>query len=349
MQTTSLLQLIGNTPLVKIDSLSQLTGNNIYLKCENMNYTGSIKDRAAKQMVLDAIEQGVLKPGMTIVEGTAGNTGISLAMIAKSLGYGMLVVIPNDQAKEKMDMVRLYGAELLIVDAVPFTDLNHFYHTAKRIAQQNPDKYWHANQFDNLSNFKAHYEQTGPEIFRQLNGKVDVLVGAAGTGGTIAGCCTYLKEMLSTRVVTVLVDPTGSGLVSFINTAKFVTDGASIVEGVGIMRLVENFAKGKDSIDEAFNIPDSHVVRIAKYVRDNDGIPLGSSAALNVCGALRKSVCMRNECKNIVTFLCDGGERTLSKLYNDEFLNAIELSEDKLPSIEQLIQQYETDTKNWVY
>lgn len=294
-------------------------------------------------MILDAIEQGVLRPGMTIVEGTAGNTGIGLAMIAKALGYQMLVVMPNDQAKEKMDMVKLYGAELLLVNAVPFTDPAHFFHTAKRIAQENPEQYWHANQFDNLSNFKAHYENTAPEILRQLEGKVDILVSAAGTGGTIAGCSQYMKDQLGNQVRTVLVDPGGSGLANFLKTGEFAKDGSSITEGIGIMRLVPNFAQGKSSIDEAFNLPDTHVVRIAQYVRDHDGIPLGSSAALNVCGALRKAIGIKNQNKNIVTFLCDGGERTLSKLYNDEFLASKQLSEEHLPSIEQLIQQYESD------
>ena len=321
-------------------------------------------------MVLDAIEQGKLRPGMTIVEGTAGNTGIGLAMIAKALGYRMLVVMPNDQAREKMDLVRMYGAQLLLVDSVPFTDENHFFHTASRIAREKPNEYWHANQFENLSNLRAHYSCTGPEIVQQLeeivskeknnngrdNGSSDdnngndsqldvILVSAAGTGGTLAGCSKYLKETLGDkRARTVLVDPSGSGLAHFAKFGEFVKDPneqPTFTEGVGIMRLVSNFNEGRKYLDEAFRISDAHVVRMAQYVRDHDGITPGSSAALNLCGALRKAVGLRNQNKNIVTFLCDGGERTLSKMYNDEFLKSRQLSEEYLPSIEQMMAQYE--------
>lgn len=309
-----------------------------------MNCTGSVKDRAAKQMVLDAIEQGILKPGMTIVEGTAGNTGIGLAMVAKELGFKMLVVMPEDQAKEKRDLVKLYGADLKLVPSVPFTDSDHFFHTAQRIAKQASDQYWHSNQFDNLSNFKAHYNITAPEIYNQLNGKVHVLVSAAGTGGTLAGNAKYLKEKLGEAVRTVLVDPAGAGLANFLKTGEFVkSDGSTLTEGVGIMRLVPVFAQGKDYVDEAFYLPDSHVVRIANHVRCVDGIPLGSSAALNVAAALRKSVGLRGQGKNIVTFLCDGGERSLTKLYNDEFLKERGLDECNLPSLDNLLELYERE------
>jgi cysteine synthase A len=265
-------------------------------------------------------------------------------MVAKSLGYGMLVVMPNDQAKEKMALVGLYGAELKLVDAVPFANPNHFYHTAQRIAQEDPEKYWWANQFHNLSNMKAHYSSTGPEIYRQLDGKVDVLVSAAGTGGTISGNSKFLKEKLGDKVRTVLVDPAGSGLANFHKTGEFIkADGSSITEGIGIMRLVPNFEQGKPYVDEAFILPDTHVVRIARHVRDQDGIPLGSSAALNVAGALRKAIAYRGQNKNIVTFWCDDGSRALSKLYNEDYLAQRGLSQDQIPSLQEIVEQYERE------
>ena len=272
------------------------------------------------------------------------NTGIGLAMVAKALGYKMLVVMPNDQAKEKQALVTLYGAELKLVDAVPFANPNHFFHTAGRIAEQDPTNYWWANQFHNLANMNAHYTTTGPEIYKQLDGKVDVLVSAAGTGGTISGTSKFLKEKLGDKVRTVLVDPAGSGLANFYKTGEFIkADGSSITEGIGIMRLVPNFEQGKQYVDEAFNLPDTHVVAIANYLREHDGIPLGSSAALNVAGALRKAIAHKGKNLNIVTFYCDDGSRSLSKLYNDNYLAEKGLTSDALPSIEQLIDQYERD------
>lgn len=317
----NLSDLIGNTPLLKIPSLSEISGCDIFLKCEQLNPGGSIKDRAALQMVQDAIENGELKKGMTIVEGTAGNTGIGLAVVAKSLGYDLLAVMPNNQAKEKERMIALHGAELKLVDPCPFANENHFYHTARRLAEEDPKKYWWANQFENLSNFKAHCTHTAPEIFNQVDGKLDFLVSVAGTGGTIGGNSTYLKETIPGLKV-ILIDPEGSGLCSYFHKGEFKAEGGSITEGIGIMRLVANFAKAQ--VDEAYTIPDQDLITIAQFVRNHDGIVLGSSAALNVAGAFMTAI-KNGPGKRIVTFYCDLGERSFSKMYNEEFLKTRDL------------------------
>jgi cysteine synthase A len=317
----NLIDLVGNTPLLRVASLSELTGCDIFLKCEQLNPGGSIKDRAALQMVLDAIESGELKKGMTLVEGTAGNTGIGLAVVAKALGYELLAVMPRGQTEEKERMISLHGGTLKLVDPCPFVDQNHFYHTARRLAEEDPKKYWWANQFENLSNFKAHYIHTGPEIEQQVGGKLDFLVSVAGTGGTIGGNSTYLKEAISGLKV-ILIDPEGSGLCSFFHKGEFKAEGRSITEGIGIMRLVANFEKAR--IDDAFTIPDQDLVTISQYVRMEDGVVLGSSSALNVAGAFMTAV-KNGPGKRIVTFNCDLGERSYSKLYNGEYLKTRDL------------------------
>ena len=331
-----LSELIGRTPVLKIPSLSKLTGCNIYLKCEQMNPGGSIKDRAALQMVIDAMESGKLKKGMTIVEGTAGNTGIGLAIVAKSFGLNMLAVMPKGQANEKERMISLFGGELKLVDPCPFKDKNHFYHTARRIAEENPDKYWWANQFENTSNFKAHYENTAPEIVEQLDGKIDIFISSAGTGGTVGGTSAYLKDNIK-DVECYLVDPDGSGLKSYMDSGSFNSSGSSITEGIGIMRLVENFKKAK--LDAAISLSDQDFITVSRYVRDQDGILLGSSSALNVAGALYMAI-QKGAGKNIITFQCDLGERSFSKMYNDEFLKSKGL--DTNLDINDLLTKYKT-------
>ena len=313
-QNTS--ELIGKTPVLKINSLSRLTGCEIFLKCEFLNPGGSIKDRAAKQMVLDAIKEGKLKKGMSIVEGTAGNTGIGLAVMAKALGFEMTAVMPKGQTKEKERMIELFGGNLKLVDAVPFKNENHFYHTARIMGEKEPEKFWWANQFENLSNFKAHYEGTGPEIYQQMNQNLDAFVSVAGTGGTMGGNSAYLKEQNS-NIEVVLVDPPGSGLKSYIDHGEFKSEGGSFTEGIGIMRLVENFKKSK--VDRAISLPDEDIVTISRFVRDEDGILLGSSSALNVAGAFHTALKL-GKGKRVITFACDLGERSASKLYNLEFL-----------------------------
>lgn len=322
----SILNAIGNTPLIEIPSLSKLSGSKILLKCENLNPGGSIKDRAAKSMVLKAIEKGKLKKGMTIIEGTAGNTGIGLAIVGKALGFEVVIVMPNNQAKEKEKLIEFYGAKLITVPPSPFADQNHFYHTAKRIASEQPEKYWWADQFENLDNHIAHYETTAPEIWQQTNGKLDYLITSSGSGGTIGGCSKYLKEKNKDLKI-VLVDPDGSGLANFVNHGEFKSSGTSITEGIGIMRAVANFKEAK--VDSAFNLSDQELVNIAHYVRKHDGITLGSSSALNVAAAFK--LAKENEKgKVLVTFWCDGGERSESKLYNEEFLSSKNLRVEDL-------------------
>ncbi|MCB0377920.1 MAG: cysteine synthase A [Bdellovibrionales bacterium] len=322
MLCNNIPELIGNTPIVKIESLSRISGCDIFIKCENLNPGGSVKDRAALQMVKDAVASGELKPGMSIIEGTAGNTGIGLAVVAAAMGFDMTVVMPEGQAIEKQRMVELYGAKLRLVPPTNFKDPNHFYHKARSIAEQEPQKYWWANQFENLSNHKAHFCSTGPEIFKQLSGKIDALISVAGTGGTIAGTSCFLKNQSASTHVR-LVDPPGSGLASYLKTGAFTSEGSSITEGIGIMRLVANFAKAK--VDDAITLPDQDLILIANHVRLEDGLLLGSSAALNVAGAFFTALQL-GPGKRLVTFLCDLGERSYSKLYNPEFLKTKNLS-----------------------
>lgn len=327
-------ELIGNTDLLRIRSLSELCGSDIYVKCEFQNPGGSIKDRAALQMVEDAMASGALKPGMTIVEGTAGNTGIGLAVVAKALGFDLLVVMPNDQTREKTQMIELHGARLMAVEPVPFKNDNHFYHTARRLAED-CENYWWANQFENTSNMRAHYLHTGPEIYQQLDGKVDLLVSVSGTGGTIAGNSRFLKEK-NPQAQVWLADPDGSGSYNFLKTGEFAAQGGSMTEGIGIMRRVENFRQAQ--IDYALNLPDQDLVSIADYVRRHDGIVLGSSSALNVAAAYFAAL-HRPAGNNIVTFACDLGERSSSKLYNTEYLQNRGLNPQP-ESIEHLTARY---------
>lgn len=342
--SNNLSELIGNTPLLNIPSLSKLTGCDIYVKCEFLNPGGSVKDRAALQMVTDAIDRGDLQPGMSIVEGTAGNTGIGLAIVAKSLGYDLDVVMPKGQTKEKEEMIELHGAKLHLVDAVPFSNQSHFYHTARTMAENN-SQYWWANQFENLSNAKAHFNHTGPEIYQQTNNEIDVFISVAGTGGTLGGISKYLKSQ-NDKIKTIAVDPDGSGILNFLTQGKYIaTDGGSFTEGIGIMRLVENFKQAK--IDHAINLPDKDIVTVANYVRQQDALVLGSSSALNVTAALYSALQLGplngGKKQTIVTIACDLGERSKSKLYNSEFLKSknIDISQQ---NIQQLINKYQEES-----
>ena len=347
MNTTAnnLADLIGNTPLLKIPSLSLLTGCDIYVKCEFLNPGGSVKDRAALQMVTDAIDSGKLKPGMSIVEGTAGNTGIGLAIVAKSLGYGLDVVMPKGQTKEKEEMIELHGANLHLVDAVPFANQSHFYHTARAMAENNPN-YWWADQFENLSNSKAHFCHTGPEIYQQTNQGIDIFVSVAGTGGTLGGISKYLKSQ-NKNIKTIAVDPDGSGILNFLTQGKHIaTQGGSFTEGIGIMRLVENFKQAE--IDYAINLPDKDIVTIANYVRQQDGLVLGSSSALNLTAAFYSALKFGpkngGDKQTIVTIACDLGERSKSKLYNLEFLQSKGI-DDSQQNINILLDKYEDNSE----
>jgi cysteine synthase len=316
LKSTGLLQVIGNTPLLKVGSLSALTGSEIYMKCENLNPGGTIKDRPALNMVVEAIVSGVLKPGMTIVEGTAGNTGIGLAMVGKALGYKVIVVMPKGMAPEKHTMLKLYGAEVVETEAVLYDDERHFFKVGKKIGQSSPD-YWWANQFDNPDNYLSHYNSTAPEMYKQMDGKIDSVVVAAGSGGTAAGISKYMKEK-DPNIKIVMPDPMGSGIAPFFNKGKFETDGAyTMTEGVGITRMVDNFLHIKQ--DRCYTIDDQKLTYLAMYMREKEGLVMGMSSMLNLAGAF--STALRDgPGKRIITILCDGAERAISKMYNPEFL-----------------------------
>lgn len=322
MSKTFLTNQVGNTPLIYIRSLSEITGNHIWGKAEFMNPGGSIKDRAAKYIIEKAEQRGDLKPGYTIYEGTAGNTGIGLSMLAAQRKYKTVIVMPNNQAKEKYDTLMALGAELIKVDPCPFANQNHFYHTARRLSEQNANSFW-ANQFENTDNFLAHYESTGPEIWKDLKGAVDVFICSAGTGGSIAGISSFLKEKNSS-IICLLADPLGSGLYSYIKTNEIKSTGSSITEGIGIMRITQNFSKAK--IDDAVQINDSQMLETLFYLSKNEGLFLGTSAALNVRAAFEYSKAHLGQKKNIVTLLCDSGSRYASKIFNDEWLKSQNLT-----------------------
>ena len=279
---------------------------------------------------------------MTIVEGTAGNTGIGLALIAKALGYRLIVVMPKGQTPEKERLIELHGAELRLVDACPFADKNHFYHTARRIAEEN-ENYWWADQFENTSNYKAHYENTAPEIWHQTKGSIDACVSVCGTGGTIGGNSMYFAEK-NPKILNWLIDPDGSGIHNFLKTGRYVAStGSSFTEGIAIMRLVENFKAAK--INRSVNLPDKDIVAVSRFIRDKDGIVLGSSSALNVAGAIFAASKMGTG-KTIVTFSCDLGERSYSKLWNEEFLTSKQINFQDY-NIEDLMFRYTRSDDYW--
>lgn len=316
MQTGFVSQTIGQTPLIKIKSLSEYTGCEIFGKAEFLNPGGSVKDRAALGIIEAAERDGRLKPGYTIVEGTAGNTGIGIATIAAQKGYSCLIVMPNNQSQEKYDMLTALGVELITVAPCPFANENHFYHTARRLASERPNCFW-ANQFENPANYKMHYHTTGPEIWEQTSGEVKAFISAVGTGGTLAGVSKYLKEKDST-IHTRLVDPAGSGLYSYFKTGKLVAVGSSITEGIGIMRLTANFIEAK--IDQAVQVSDADMISMIYHLAKFDGLLVGTSAALNVFAAFQYALENKNSGQCVVTILCDSALRYQSKIFNPTFL-----------------------------
>ena len=316
LKSTGLLQVIGNTPTLKVQSLSALTGCDIIMKCENLNPGGTIKDRPALNMVVEAIVRGDLKPGMTIVEGTAGNTGIGLAMVGQALGYKVIVVMPKGMAIEKHKVLKLYGAEVIETEAVPFTDERHFFKVGRKIGQSNPN-YWWANQFDNPDNYLSHYLYLAPEIYQDMQGKIDAIVVAAGSGGTAAGLSKYMKEKNS-NIRVVVPDPMGSGIVNYFKTGEFKSDHSyTMTEGVGITRFQDNFKHIHQ--DECYTIDDQKLTTLAMYLREKEGLVMGMSSMLNLTGAFKTALKM-GPGKRISTIMCDGGERAISKMYNPEFL-----------------------------
>lgn len=322
---TSVVDLIGNTPLIKLKKASALTGCTILGKAEFLNPGGSIKDRAALGIIRDGEKRGLLKPGGTIVDGTAGNTGIGLAMIARALGYRAVIVFPRTQTKEKADAIRLAGAELVMVDAVPYKDENNYIKYSGRLAakldQSEPNGAFWANQFDNPANRQAHYETTGPEIWDQTGGQVDAFVAAVGSGGTIGGVSQALKDR-NRDVQIILADPGGAALYNYYKHGELKAEGSSITEGIGQGRITGNL-DGVE-IDDAFRIPDSEALEIIFDLVVEEGLCLGGSAGINIAGAIRQARKM-GPGHTIVTMLCDHGSRYQSKLFNPEFLREKEL------------------------
>ena len=320
METNSVISQIGNTPLVRLKQASELTGCNIYGKAEYFNPGESVKDRAALFIVEDAIKRKLISKGGTIVEGTAGNTGIGLGLLGNSLGYKTIIVMNDNQTQEKKDLLRNLGAELKLVPAKPYKDDNNFVKVAARLADElrpsnNNGVIW-ANQFDNKANAKGHYEGTGKEIWDQTNGKVDGFVCSSGTGGTISGVSNALKEK-NKDIKIFLSDPKGSALYNYIKNGELKSEGGSITEGIGSSRITANFKDAK--IDDAYSIDDHEALPILYDLIQNEGLSLGTSCGINIAGAIR----MGKELgpgKTIVTILCDRSDKYATKMFNKEFL-----------------------------
>jgi cysteine synthase A len=313
---------VGNTPLIKLRKASEETGCTILGKAEFLNPGGSVKDRAAKYIVLDAEKRGVIERGGLIVEGTAGNTGIGLALVGNSRGYRTLIFMPDTQSQEKKDAVRLCGAELRTVPAVPFRDPNNYVHIAARTAKELEATELHgvlyANQWDNHANREGHIASTGPEIWEQTNGRIDGFACAVGTGGTLAGVGAYLKQR-NRKIVIAAADPMGAVIYSWVKTGKLESSGSSISEGIGQGRITGNLEGA--TIDEAFQIPDSEMVPVVYDLLIHEGILMGGSTGINVAGAIRLARAL-GPGKTIVTVLCDSGSRYQSKLFNPEFMKS---------------------------
>jgi cysteine synthase A len=306
---------IGNTPHIVLPKLSAALGRTIVGKAEFLNPGGSVKDRAAQGIIDDAERTGRLKPSGTIVEGTAGNTGIALALIANARGYRSIICIPDDQSPEKFEMLRTFGADVRVIPAVPFTNPENYYHVARRIAEETPNAIW-ADQFNNVANKAAHYATTGPEIWDALGTDLAALVAACGTGGTLAGTGTYLKER-DPKVRVVLCDPDGSALYSQVKSGKLEAEGDSNIEGIGIKRITDNFAGAP--VDDALRVDDRSAIEMAYWLLREEGLYVGGSAALNVCGASRFAKSLPKGSR-VVTILCDGGDRYRSRIWNREWL-----------------------------
>lgn len=321
----SVIDAIGNTPLIRLNRASAATGCEIWGKAEFMNPGQSVKDRAALYIIRDAEQRGLLRPGGLIVEGTAGNTGIGLAMVASALGYRTAIVIPRTQSQEKKDAIRLMGAELIEVDAVPYANPNNYVRYSGRLAEERaasePNGVIWANQFDNIANRLAHYETTGPEIWNQTDGKVDGFVSAVGSGGTLAGVAMALIER-NPKIAIALADPYGASLYNWYVHGELKAEGTSITEGIGQGRITANL-EGL-SIDYAYLIPDAEAIEQVFDLVQHEGLCLGGSAGMNIAGAVRLARDL-GPGKTIVTILCDHGSRYQSKLFNPAFLRERDL------------------------
>jgi cysteine synthase A len=332
MQTRNgIIEAIGNTPLIKLERVSAATGCTILGKAEFMNPGQSVKDRAALFIIEDAVKKGELRPGGVVVEGTAGNTGIGLALVGNAMGYRSVIVIPETQSQEKKDTLRLCGAELIEVPAVPYSNPNNYVKLSGRLAAQlakteKNGAIW-ANQFDNVANRQAHIEGTGPEIWDQTDGKVDGFVSAVGSGGTLAGVAMALKAR-NKNIRIALADPMGAALYSYYTTGTLKSEGSSITEGIGQGRITKNLEGAP--IDVAYQIPDAEAVPIVFDLLEHEGLCLGGSTGINIAGAVRLAKEL-GPGHTIVTILCDYGTRYQSKLFNPAFLR-----EKKLPVPEWL-------------
>ncbi len=309
------LGTVGNTPLIRLKWLSEETGCEILGKAEFLNPGGSVKDRAALWIVRDAELRGTLKPGGTVVEGTAGNTGIGLAHICAARGYRCVIVIPDNQSQEKMDLLEVLGAEVRPVPPKPYVDPDNYQKIAGRLAAELPNAIW-AQQFDNVVNRQAHYESTGPEIWRDTGGKVDAFVSAVGTGGTLAGTARYLKEM-NPRVRIVLADPSGSALHSWVKTGELKAEGSSITEGIGTTRITANLEG--TPVDDAVHVDDQAAVSMVYRLLREEGLYLGGSTGINVAAAVRVAKDL-GPGHTIVTLLCDRGSLYFQRLFNPQWL-----------------------------
>ena len=309
-------EAIGETPLIRLNTLSEETGCEILAKAEFLNPGGSVKDRAALWMVKRAEIEGKLEAGGTVVEGTAGNTGIGLAHVCNARGYACLIYMPNNQSQEKIDLLRALGAEVILVPPVPYSDDMNYQKQAGRHAERLDNAVW-VNQFDNLANARAHFESTGPEIWRQTQGKVDVFVSAAGTGGTIAGTGRYLKRR-DARIQVILADCLGSALYAWVKTGEPVmSQGPSITEGIGNSRITDNLAVAE--VDDAVQVADKDMVKMVQRMLRDEGWFLGTSTGVNLCAAALAAEKL-GPGHTIVTVLCDAGSRYQSSLWNQEWL-----------------------------
>jgi cysteine synthase A len=327
---------IGNTPLIRLNKLSEQTGCEILGKAEFMNPGGSVKDRAALYVVKNAEELGLLKPGGTVVEGTAGNTGIGLAHVCRSKGYKLVIYMPNTQSQGKIDLLRLLGAEVYPVPAVAFDNPQNYNHQAKRHAESMENAVW-TNQFDNTANRQAHIETTGPEIWAQTGGKIDAFTCATGTGGTLAGTTRALKTLSNGKVKCFLADPPGSVLHSYIQSGGTLVErsGSSITEGIGQGRVTDNLKPDLELLDGSFNISDEKTIEMVYRCLDEEGLYLGASSTLNVVAA--KEVAERlGRGHTVVTMLCDGAYRYADRLFSKKWLE----SKNLLTSIPKHLEKY---------
>jgi cysteine synthase len=333
------VEAIGNTPLIKLKRASEQTGCTILGKAEFMNPGQSVKDRAGKWMILGAEKRGELKPGGLVVEATAGNTGIGLAVVANARGYRTLIVIPETQSQEKKDMLRLVGAQLVEVPALPYANPNNYQHIGRRLADRlrksEPNGVLFADQWNNLDNSKAHYESTGPEIWQQTSGRIDGFICSVGTGGTLAGTSVFLKEK-NRDIVIGCADPRGAAMYELFSRGEAkATSGGSIAEGIGLGRVTPIIKEAR--VDQAYLIPDEEAVPVIYELLEHEGLCLGGSTGINVAGAIRLARQL-GPGKTIVTVLCDSGNRYQSKLFNPQFMRS-----KNLPVPEWLERQSKID------